>query len=112
MASSSSSSLTVLQGLPELLQISREYALLGQYQTSLTYYDGFNAQLGQYLVRALRAGVFFVFVFASALVQILVPVACALESRLTQTHSASARTRLRPAPGRPPRPMWPRRLPW
>ncbi len=50
-SASSSSSLSVLQGLPELLQISREYALLGQYQTSLTYYDGFNAQLNQFLVR-------------------------------------------------------------
>lgn len=48
-----SSTASVLQGLPELLQISREYALLGQYQTALTYYDGFNAQLNQFLVRSL-----------------------------------------------------------
>ena len=42
---------TAISGLGELLQISREYALLGNYSTSLTYYDGFNAQLSSYLVR-------------------------------------------------------------
>ena len=41
---------TAMSGLNELLQIGREYALLGNYNASLTYYDGFNAQLASYLV--------------------------------------------------------------
>ncbi len=45
---------TALSGLPELLQIGRENALLGNYQTALTYYDGVNAQVASYLVSLLR----------------------------------------------------------
>jgi hypothetical protein len=41
---------SALAGLPELLQIGRENALLGNYQTALTYYDGVNAQVATYLV--------------------------------------------------------------
>jgi len=42
-------SLGLVQGLPDSIKLSREYALLGNYETALVYYDGIISQIQQYL---------------------------------------------------------------
>lgn len=38
----------IIQSLPDNLQMSREYALLGNYDTALVYFDGAISQIQQY----------------------------------------------------------------
>jgi Katanin p60 subunit A1, MIT domain len=40
-------SLTLLTGAPETLKLSREFALSGNYETSLTYFDSVLTQINR-----------------------------------------------------------------
>jgi len=39
----------LLQGLPKSIQMGREYALLGHYDTAITYFNGAVKTIDQYL---------------------------------------------------------------
>ena len=45
--------LDLIKNLPDTVQVAREYALLGNYETALVYLDGAFAQIQQCLQRHL-----------------------------------------------------------
>jgi hypothetical protein len=46
---------SLLQAVPDALKLSREYALLGKYDTAAVYFDGAVAAIQQYVAPALVA---------------------------------------------------------